>query len=97
MAFSIKKFILMLPLLFGSICTYASIDISKIIVGPQANDPKTKFSITLELDNNDNTDIKNWKLGFYMPRPFRTTATSNTKLTMQICEKQDPLYWVHIP
>ena len=90
MAFSIKKFILMLPLLLGSICTYASIDISKIIVGPQANDPKTKFSITLELDNNDNTDIKNWKLGFYMPRPFRTTATSNTKLTMQICEKQDP-------
>lgn len=62
----------------------SNLSISNIIVGPQGNEKKT-FSITATLDNQGES-INNWKFGFYMPRSFRTTSTSNTKLFMQICE-----------
>lgn len=81
---NIKKPILLL-LILGSSCAFANVQINKVIVGPQGKDPKNKFSITLEL-NNTGKSINNWQIGFYMPRLFRTTSISNTKLNMQICE-----------
>lgn len=84
-------FTLILPLI--SFNTFAldvpSIEIEKIIVGPQAKDPKDKFSLTINIINNG-SKLTDWKLGFYMPRSFRTTSTSNTKLAMQICAQEKP-------
>lgn len=66
-----------------------SIEIEKIVAGPQAKDPKDKFSLTINMINNG-SKLTTWKFGFYMPRSFRTTSTSNTKLTMQICTQEKP-------
>ena len=64
------------------------VKLSSIIVGPQAKDPKDDFSINATLLNSGTT-LKNWQIGFYMPRNFRQTSTSNRKLAMQICETKN--------
>lgn len=61
------------------------ISIEKVVVGPQGKDPKEKFSLTIDFINHGK-EIHNWQFGFYMPRSFRTTSVSNTKLAMSICE-----------
>lgn len=74
-----------LTIIFSFAHASSSYTINNIIVGPKSGDPKDKFSLVFELNNTGNTE-QNWKLGFYMPRSFRTTSTMNTKLQMSICE-----------
>ena len=62
-----------------------SIKIKNIIVGPQAGDSSTNFSIKVTFINRSD-NLHNWQFGFYMPRNFRQTSTSNRKLKMQVCE-----------
>lgn len=64
-----------------------NLQINKIIVGPQASDPKDDFSLVINLYNKAN-DINDWQLGFYMPRSFRQYNKSNKNLVMQICETE---------
>ncbi len=69
--------------------TDISITLNSIIVGPQAKEPKDDFSITATLLNSGIT-LKNWQIGFYMPRNFRQVNNSNQKLIMLICEINNP-------
>lgn len=62
-----------------------SIKIKNIVVGPQAGDSSTNFSIKVTFINRSD-NLHNWQFGFYMPRNFRQTSTSNRKLKMQVCE-----------
>ena len=67
----------------------ASISVKHIIVGPQAGDKPTNFSLTISL-HNSGEDISEWKFGFYMPRTFKRSPQSNPNLSMQICEVEEP-------
>ena len=62
-----------------------SIKVKQVIVGPQAGDSSTNFSIKVTFINRSD-NLHNWQFGFYMPRNFRQTSTSNRKLKMQVCE-----------
>jgi hexosaminidase len=62
-----------------------SIKVKQIIVGPQAGDSSTNFSIKVTFINRSD-NFHDWQFGFYMPRNFRQTSTSNRKLKMQVCE-----------
>ena len=62
-----------------------SIKIKSVIVGPQAGDSSSNFSIRITFINRSD-NLQNWQFGFYMPGNFRQTSQSNRKLSMQICE-----------
>jgi hexosaminidase len=62
-----------------------SIKVKQVIVGPQAGDSSTNFSLKVTFINRSD-NLHDWQFGFYMPRNFRQTSTSNRKLKMQVCE-----------
>lgn len=86
MRFSISFFkrLVICACFFGHICAL-SIPVKQIIAGPQAGDKATNFSLKITFTNSQPT-INDWQFGFYMPRSFRQTSRSNTKLALQICE-----------
>jgi len=77
--------VLLLAIGYTNAADNSKIQIKQVIVGPQAGDKPSNFSINISLNNNYK-NLNNWQFGFYMPRNFRQTSTSNRNLSMKICD-----------
>ncbi len=72
-----------------TITAYADVTITDIASNSTSSTSTQNYNLTFSLQNGGD-EIKDWAIGFYMPRTYNTLGTTNPGLEMNIQEASNP-------